>query len=509
MSPSVSVRLLLTQSDARLLAFAQAGHERAYEALVKRYRKPLLAYCRRLLLSEERAEDALQQALLQAWLALQAGTDVGDVKAWLYRIVHNAALNVLRVSGYDYYQLNESLSGADAPQADLDRRIAVREALAGLAALPEMQREALLRTAVEGHTHQQVAKELGVSENALRGLVYRARASMRAAAGALTPSPLVSWALTSGTRGTPAVERLAEIGAGGGSAGLAGLLIKGGAVAVTASALAGGIVAGHTHRHAAKHAKPHPARLASSAARPAAARTELPASGATVAADVQARAEQPSHSHGRQGHGSGNTRLRHAHVIRQPSSVLPPIAIPTAPVAPTSNDPKSKNHQGRQGEALGDSGKTDRQSPNGPDGGGATKGNQGSGGHADGRGEQGSNDDSGQSGHGGKDTSGSEESGDSNPSGISGGSQSPGSGSSGSSGGDGPGGSNEASSGKPQVTGSPGGKQDEGDTNSNQPEESREHRGSSDATPPTSTGGSPEDEHDSQASSRGATGASG
>jgi RNA polymerase sigma factor (sigma-70 family) len=260
MSPSVSVRLLLTQSDARLMAFARAGHERAFEALVQRYRRQLLGYCRRLLLSQESAEDALQQALLQAWLALRAGTEVGEAKAWLYRIVHNAALNALRISGYDYCKLSESLSGADAPQADLDRRIAVREALAGLATLPQMQREALLRTAVEGRTHQQVARDLGVSENALRGLVYRARTALRAAVGAITPSPLVSWAL-SGARGTPVVERLAEIGVGGGSAGLAGLLMKGSAVAVTASVLAGGIVAAHGHPQAGhRRETPHAAR---------------------------------------------------------------------------------------------------------------------------------------------------------------------------------------------------------------------------------------------------------
>jgi RNA polymerase sigma factor (sigma-70 family) len=250
MSPAVSVRLLLTQSDARLVAFARSGHERAFEALVQRYRRSLHNYCRRLLLSDERAEDALQQALLQAWLALRAGTEVSDVRPWLYRIVHNAAVNALRVSGYDYCKLNESLSGVNAPQEDLDRRIAVREALAGLAALPEMQREALLRTAVEGRTHRQVARDLGLSESALRGLVYRARATLRTAAGAITPSPLVSWALGA-NRGTPVVERLGELGVGGGSAGLAGLLMKGGTVAVTASVLAGGIVTGHHHRNAA------------------------------------------------------------------------------------------------------------------------------------------------------------------------------------------------------------------------------------------------------------------
>jgi RNA polymerase sigma factor (sigma-70 family) len=287
MSPSVSVRLLLTQSDTRLVAFAHAGHERAFEALVQRYRRLLLGYCRRLLLSDEGAEDALQQALLQAWLALRSGTEVGEVKPWLFRIVHNAALNMLRASGYDYCKLSESLSGANAPQEDLDRRIAVREALAGLAALPEMQREALLRTAVEGRSHQQVARDLGLSENALRGLVYRARATLRAAAGAVVPSPLVSWALGSGGRGAPVVERLAELGVGGGSAGIAGLLMKGGAVALTASVLAGGIATVHTHT---KRAHPHARqRMTSGVAHPAAAPLGLAATRSVNIASVLTR----------------------------------------------------------------------------------------------------------------------------------------------------------------------------------------------------------------------------
>ncbi len=290
MSPAVSVRLLLTQSDARLVAFARSGHERAFEALVQRYRRPLHNYCRRLLLSDERAEDALQQALLQAWLALRAGTEVSDVRPWLYRIVHNAAVNALRVSGYDYCKLNESLSGAGAPQEDLDRRIAVREALAGLAALPEMQREALLRTAVEGRTHQQVARDLGLSENALRGLVYRARSTLRAAAGAITPSPLVSWALGA-TRGTPVVERLAELGVGGGSAGFAGLLMKGGAVAVTASVLAGGIVTSHHHHKAT--VKRTATRASHSTVAPIAVASAQPARWSAGASAVSTRGGSP------------------------------------------------------------------------------------------------------------------------------------------------------------------------------------------------------------------------
>jgi RNA polymerase sigma factor (sigma-70 family) len=344
MSPSVSVRLLLTQSDSRLLAYAHAGHERAFEALVQRYRRPLLGYCRRLLLSEERAEDALQQALLQAWLALRSGTEVNDVKPWLFRIVHNAALNALRVSGYDYCKLSESLSGANAPQEDLDRRIAVREALAGLAALPQMQREALLRTAVEGNSHQQVARELGLSENALRGLVYRARATLRAAAGAIVPPPLVSWALGSGGRGAPVIERLAELGAGGGSAGVAGLLMKGGAVAVTASVMAGGIAAVHhqpkrSDRHAASHATGH-----------------LTHSDTTRLAVAQGRSVNtspiPSGAHAPVRRKRSSNHLpaeRHRHAGRQPD-------MPFTTGIPTQPDPLSAKarHGDNRGDGSGD-----------------------------------------------------------------------------------------------------------------------------------------------------------
>ena len=94
MSPlALSLRFLQTQSDAQLAALARAGHERAFEALVRRYRRPLLAYCRRVGDARTNAEDTLQQALLQAWSAIRTGVEVREPRAWLYRIVHNVAVS--------------------------------------------------------------------------------------------------------------------------------------------------------------------------------------------------------------------------------------------------------------------------------------------------------------------------------------------------------------------------------------------------------------------------------
>src|SRR6476661_4764387 len=95
-SPRISVRLLQAQSDRRLLELVGRGHERAFEALVLRYRPPLLAYCRRMGLAEARADDVVQQALLKAWLALREGTVVRDARPWLFRIAHNTAVNAAR-----------------------------------------------------------------------------------------------------------------------------------------------------------------------------------------------------------------------------------------------------------------------------------------------------------------------------------------------------------------------------------------------------------------------------
>src|SRR3954462_7069000 len=216
MSPLLSHAILRAQTDERLIELARERHERAFEALVERYRKPLHRHVRKLL-PEARAEDAVQQAFINAWTALQRGAEGREPRPGLYRIAQNAALNALRVQGYEYDELQESLrSHAAGPEEDHERRWVMRRTLAGMAALPEAQREALLRTAVEGRSQEEVAAELGLSEGAGRGLVYRARATLRAAATAITPTPLVGWAVAAAAGGAPGgnTQRIAELAAG-------------------------------------------------------------------------------------------------------------------------------------------------------------------------------------------------------------------------------------------------------------------------------------------------------
>src|SRR5579859_5818374 len=85
---------LRSADDSRLLELARDGDERAFEVVVERYRVQLLAHARRVV-GDHAAEDALQHALACAWDSLRRGCEVRHARAWLFAIVHNAALHML------------------------------------------------------------------------------------------------------------------------------------------------------------------------------------------------------------------------------------------------------------------------------------------------------------------------------------------------------------------------------------------------------------------------------
>jgi RNA polymerase sigma factor (sigma-70 family) len=239
MTPLLPSALLRAQTDERLVALAASGHDRAFEAIVERYRRPLLRYLRRML-SDTLAEDVVQATFINAWSSLHAGTEVRDLRPWLYRIAHNSAINALKKVGEAMEELPESVGGLHTePEAELERRDEIRRALNSIAALPSRQRAALLAVAVDGRAHADVAAELGLTDGAVRQLVHRARNAVRTAATAITPMPLLH--AVAASAGDSTLQRVAEVAAGAGGAGAASLSLKAGAAAVLAT---GALVSG-------------------------------------------------------------------------------------------------------------------------------------------------------------------------------------------------------------------------------------------------------------------------
>lgn len=224
---------------------------------MRRYRTPLLRYCRRFGLSDARAEDVLQQSLLNAWLALRTRAEVQELRPWLYRIVHNAALNALRAERVrgeplapDAHAEQERIVARRCSAgSELDDAVVAHDVLAGVAALPDMQREVIVRAAIAGDSYDEVAGALGISDGAVRGLLHRARANLRTAVAALTPPPLVVSALTALRRNAATAARVGQ----GGGTNFATLASRGSLAAIAAgAAIAGASIApssGTRHPH--------------------------------------------------------------------------------------------------------------------------------------------------------------------------------------------------------------------------------------------------------------------
>jgi RNA polymerase sigma factor (sigma-70 family) len=166
-------------SDDRLVAAAREGHEQAYDEILRRYRSPLQSYCTQLL-GPSRAEDAVQQALLQALIALRSGQSRSiALRPWLYRIAHNCAIDLLRKNGWNYEELDLEYDGVAQPPQLVEQKERLGELVASLLTLPYKQRRALTLRELEGRSYGEIAHELGRTTASVRQLIFRARTTAR------------------------------------------------------------------------------------------------------------------------------------------------------------------------------------------------------------------------------------------------------------------------------------------------------------------------------------------
>lgn len=225
--------LLGTQSDERLLQLMRDGHELAFEAIVQRYGGPLLRYCSRLL-PGSRAEDALQETLMRAHRNLPS-TDDPDfkLKAWLYRVAHNVCIDGLRQKGWSHEELDAATHHVEGADRSVERSEDLRSVLAAVEGLPERQRDAIVLRELEGRSRNEIAVALGVSEPAVRQLLFRARGTLRAGLTAITPYGFVA-RLAAGGGQEVSVATLTQASIGGSALGAKAL----------AAVLATGVVVG-------------------------------------------------------------------------------------------------------------------------------------------------------------------------------------------------------------------------------------------------------------------------
>jgi RNA polymerase sigma factor (sigma-70 family) len=154
-----------------------AGERDAFRALVDAHSPELLRYARRQLGGRaELAEDVLQDAFLSAYRHLAAGARPQNTRAWLFAIVHNAAINAARATQPPVsLEANHSLAGGPTPPEAIEQREWLDWLMGAIGALPTRQRDALVGHALEGLSYRELANREQTTVSAIKTLIHRAR----------------------------------------------------------------------------------------------------------------------------------------------------------------------------------------------------------------------------------------------------------------------------------------------------------------------------------------------
>ena len=182
------------RDDAALVAGFRAGKPDAFEQIVRLHGSRLLGVARRIVRDDDLANEVVQDALVSAFRAREKFAGTSLLSTWLHRITVNAALMKLRSQkrraedsidallprfledGHHREQFVAWDERADTALERADTRRIVREAIDQL---PESYRTVLVMRDIEGLSTDDTAAALGLTANAVKIRLHRARMALR------------------------------------------------------------------------------------------------------------------------------------------------------------------------------------------------------------------------------------------------------------------------------------------------------------------------------------------
>ena len=130
--------------------------------------------------SRYEAEDLVQETLTRAIGGARSFRTGGNLRGWLFSIMHNAFISSVRSRRTAERELGDDLPELRQPPTQLDR-LEVRDVLGALSRLPEAQRVALVLIALEEFSYSEAARVLGVPLGTLMSRLARGREALRRA----------------------------------------------------------------------------------------------------------------------------------------------------------------------------------------------------------------------------------------------------------------------------------------------------------------------------------------
>ena len=175
---------------AAILARARQGDSDAFRALVETHSRSVFRVAFRMTGNEQDAEDVVQESLLRAYRQLGTFESRAHFGTWLYRIVSNCSVDLMRSKQARHDQMRGdsldetvTLPAADVPgpermaqSAEIEQR--VQDALR---ALSPLERAAFTLRHYEGRSIDEISATLGLGTSAAKHSVFRAVKKLRVA----------------------------------------------------------------------------------------------------------------------------------------------------------------------------------------------------------------------------------------------------------------------------------------------------------------------------------------
>jgi RNA polymerase sigma-70 factor (ECF subfamily) len=189
MAAATATLTISSDLDAQLMLRVRSGDASSFDLLLERHRTPVVHFLYRMVQNRAIAEDLAQEVFLRVYRSRAGYEASAKFTTWLFRIATNLAFNWIRdEKGRQQRSIEGDESGAVARQIGDGRpsvervlvdEVKLQEVRDAIALLPEKQRAAVLMHKYEEMEYSQIAKVLGLSESAVKSLLFRAYENLR------------------------------------------------------------------------------------------------------------------------------------------------------------------------------------------------------------------------------------------------------------------------------------------------------------------------------------------
>lgn len=163
-----------------LVERVRKGDREAFAALVDRYADQAFAVAYGFLQHVEDSEDLVQDAFLRALERIDSLSRGSPFGPWFYRLLVNAALNRRKyLARRRTHEVPTHAAGPESPAADSERAELSGRLAAAVRSLPSDLETVVILHDIEGFTHREIARVLGIPEGTCRSHLSRARRLLR------------------------------------------------------------------------------------------------------------------------------------------------------------------------------------------------------------------------------------------------------------------------------------------------------------------------------------------